>query len=90
MKKKAKYKIKKQEASEVNEPLMVYEKNRITFSTIETQNDVQLKYAMSISPVKRLELMRKLNDYAFKNLKPEKILTGNTKLIFTSYEYIPR
>lgn len=43
---------------------------------------------MDITPIERLQLMRKLNDYAFKNNKPEKILTRSTKLIFTSYEYI--
>lgn len=74
--------------SKVNEPLAAYGTKRITFSTVETQNDIQLKYAMDITPIERLQLMRKLNDYAFKNSKPEKILTKSTKLIFTSYEYI--
>ena len=44
---------------------------------------------MDIPPIERLQLMRKLNDYAYKNNKTEKILTNPTKLIFTSYEYIP-
>lgn len=74
--------------SKVNEPLAAYGTKRITFSTVETQNDIQLKYAMDITPIERLQLMRKLNDYAFKNNKPEKILTKSTKLIFSSYEYI--
>ncbi len=77
------------EKSEVREPQVVYEKNRITFSTLETQGDVQLMYSMNATPSERLEMMRKLNDYAYKNMPPQKLLTGKTKLIFSSYEYIP-
>jgi len=88
MAKKKSYKTKSKPAK-VKEAALTYGTKRITFSTMETQNDIQLKYALSISPVERLLLMRKLNDYAFKNNKPEKILTKPTKLIFTSYEYIP-
>lgn len=87
MTKKKTYKTKTEDIK-VNEPLAAYGTKRITFSTVETQNDIQLKYAMDITPIERLQLMRKLNDYAFKNNKPEKILTKSTKLIFTSYEYI--
>lgn len=87
MTKKKTYKTKPEDIK-VNEPLGAYGTKRITFSTVETQNDIQLKYAMDITPIERLQLMRKLNDYAFKNNKPEKILTKSTKLIFTSYEYI--
>lgn len=82
-------KKKKTNSSSANEPWSIYANNRITFSTVETQNDLQLQYALSISPLERLELMRKLNDYAFKNNTPEKILTTPVRLIFTSYEYIP-
>jgi hypothetical protein len=88
MTKKETYKTK-DKPKVVNEPLVIYEKKRITFSTIETQNDIQLKYAMNVPPIERLQLMRKLNDYAYKNFKHEKILTKPVKLIFTSYEYIP-
>ena len=82
-------KHKKEKVKTVEEPVAAYGKRRITFSTVETQNDIQLKYAMDIPPIERLQLMRKLNDYAYKNNKTEKILTNPTKLIFTSYEYIP-
>lgn len=82
-------KKKKNNSSVANEPVGTYNSNRITFSTVETQNDIQLKYALSITPIERLELMRKLNDYAFKNNTPEKILSTPIRLIFTSYEYIP-
>ena len=88
MAKKKTYKIKNKPEM-VNEPMVVYEKKRITFSTVETQNDIQLKYAMNVSAIERLQLMRQLNDYAYKNFKREKILTIPIKLIFTSYEYIP-
>jgi hypothetical protein len=89
MAKKKVYKAK-EKVEELKEPAVAYQSNRITFSTIETQSDIQLKYAISVSPTERLRMMRKLNDYAFKNLTKEKILTDNTKLIFTSYEYISR
>ncbi len=82
-------KKKKNNSSVANEPVGTYDSNRITFSTVETQNDIQLKYSLSITPIERLELMRKLNDYAFKNNTPEKILSTPIRLIFTSYEYIP-
>lgn len=82
-------KKKTKNATSVNEPVSIYNTNRITFSTVETQNDIQLNYALSISPLERLELMRKLNDYAFKNSATEKILTPPIRLIFTSYEFIP-
>ena len=74
----------------VEEPSVVYQTNRITFSTMETQGDIQLKYSISITPIERLQLMRKLNDYAYKQFLNEKVVSNNTKLIFTSYEYIPR
>lgn len=88
MKKKNKYGTKTK-SSTIDEPLAKYNTKRISFSTLETQNDIQLKYAMSISGVERLKLMRKINDYAYKNIVPEKILICNAKLIFSSYEYIP-
>ncbi len=66
MTKKKTYKTKT-ENIKVNEPLAAYGTKRIIFSTVETQNDIQLKYAMDITPIEGLQLMRKLNDYAFKN-----------------------
>jgi hypothetical protein len=84
---KKKYKTKEEE-SKVSDPQAGYERKRITFSTLETQGDIQLKYAMDATPVERLAMMRKLNDYAYKNLAPEKLLTEKTRLIFSSYEYI--
>lgn len=81
---------KKSKSSEAKDPVVAYGNKRITFSTVETQNDIQLKYAMSISPIERLHLMKKLNDYVFKNNKIKKKLIANTRLIFTSYEYIWR
>ena len=88
MAKKKTYKPKTKQA-EAKEPSVAYGERRITFSTVETQNDIQLKYAMNASPIERLQLMRKLNDYAYKNFKHEQILTKPIKLIFSSYEYIP-
>jgi len=85
---KKKYKAKEKKTV-AKEPEVVYQKNRITFSTLETQGDVQLIYSMNAEPIERLEMMRKLNDYAFKNLPAERLLTGKTRLIFSSYEYIP-
>ena len=80
---------KKEKPSIANEPISLYEKNRITFSTVETQNDVQLKYSIGISPVERLILMRKLNDYAFKTITDRMSSTKSKRLTFSSYEYIP-
>ncbi len=80
---------KEQSVTKVKEPATVYENHRITFSTLETQGDVQLTYSMNATPIERLEMMRKLNDYAYKNIPGKKLLTGNTRLIFSSYEYIP-
>jgi len=79
----------KETNSNLEEPSVVYGKKRIVFSTVETQSDIQLEYAIGITPIERLKLMRKLNDYAYKNHTPEKILTHPAKIIFTSYEYIP-
>jgi len=89
MSKKKTYK-KKTKETVVKEPLVSYATSRITFSTVETQNDIQLKHSISISPIERLKIMRVLNNYAFKNFIPEQILKNNTRLIFTSYEYLPR
>jgi len=80
---------KKEKPSIANEPISLYEKNRITFSTVETQNDVQLKYSIGISQVERLILMRKLNDYAFKTITDRMSSTKSKRLTFSSYEYIP-
>jgi hypothetical protein len=79
----------KKDKNEVNDPMAVYRKSRITFSTLETQGDVQLYHALSISLVERLELIRKLNDYAYKNIIGERLLFINAHIIFSSYEYLP-
>ena len=79
----------KKKENKVNDPLSVYRKSRITFSTLETQGDVQLYHALSISPLERLELMRKLNDYAYKNSVGERLIFKNAHIIFSGYEYIP-
>lgn len=78
----------KKDKNEVNDPMAVYRKSRITFSTVETQGDVQLYHALSISPVERLELMRKLNDYAYKNIIGERLVFKNAHIIFSGYEYL--
>lgn len=75
--------------TEANEPQAGYGINRITFSTLETQGDIQLTNSISATPQQRLEMMRKLNDYAYKNMPAEKLIKGKTRLIFSSYEYIP-
>jgi hypothetical protein len=85
---KKKIAISKTKRSTLVDLAPVNETKRITFSTVETQHDIQLKFSMNIKPVERLKLMRKLNDYAFKNSIPEKIIMNPTKLIFSSYEYV--
>ena len=98
MKKNPPYQPSKEQSQKAEEPAAAYEKpvepgaiygsHRIVFSTLDTQADVQLKYAMSISPIERLELMRKLNDYAYKNFSQKNIPGAKKRLIFSRYEYI--
>ncbi len=90
MKKQKRYNKTQGKQKQAKEPIVLYEKKSITFSTLETQHDIQLLYAMSISPIERLKLMRKINAYAFKNKQSETILKPPVKLIFSSYEYISR
>lgn len=71
------------------EPNVPYGNNRITFSTLETQGDIQLRYAMSLTPLERLALMVKLNEFAFQNVPKVEEPSGKRRIIFTSYEYIP-
>lgn len=85
----AEEKDKNKDKNEVNDPMAVYRKSRITFSSVETQGDVQLYHAMNISSIERLQLMRELNNYAYKNISGEKLIFKNAHIIFSGYEYIP-
>lgn len=83
-------KDKNKDKNEVNDPMAVYRKSHITFSSLETQGDVQLYHSMNITPIERLLLMRKLNDYAYKNISGEKLVFKGAHIIFSGYEYIPK
>lgn len=84
---KKKYKHSENQDQGVNEQKAIYK--RITFSTIETQNDVQLLHSIKLSHKDRLLAMRMLNDYVFKNYPKEKFTFKNSRINFSSYEYIP-
>lgn len=73
----------------LNDPLAVYRNAGITFSSIETQGDIQLRMSMDKSPSERLAMMCALNEYAYKNLRNENFTFKNSAIIFSSYEYLP-
>ena len=73
----------------LDDPLAVYRNAGITFSSIETQGDIQLRMSMDKSPSERLAMMCALNEYAYKNLRNENFTFKNSAIIFSSYEYLP-
>ena len=73
--------------SDVKEPQIMY--NRVHFSTLETQNDIQLEHALNQNPQQRLQTMRELNEFAFGCSYTEPINLKNSRIVFSSYEYIP-
>jgi hypothetical protein len=79
----------KEDKNKVNDPLANYRGSKITFSTIENQADIQLLHSLNITGPERLILMRKLNEYAYKNITGEKLIFKNAHIIFSGYEYIP-
>ncbi len=66
----------------LNEPASGY--GRIVFSTVETQWDIQLQHALSLSPCERLKNMRILNELAFGKKHDDSEPTH--RIIFTNYE----
>ena len=86
---KKNYKKKPVQPGLVKDPLAIYRNAGIIFSSVETQGDILLKTSMDKSPAERLMMMRVLNEYAYKNIKGEKLIFKNARLIFSNYEYIP-
>lgn len=68
--------------SELNEQGPVY--NRITFSTVETQWDIQLLHSLSLTPAERMGVMRQLNELAFGKKHDDG--PKPNRIIFTNYE----
>jgi len=66
-----------------------YKNTGVTFSTLETQGDIQLLNNITKTPEERLKLMNMLNEYAFKNEKNKTLSLKNAHIIFSSYEYLP-
>lgn len=69
------------EPIKANEPVEGY--SRITFSTVETQWDIQLQQAMCMNPTERLKNMQLLNEIAFGKITKKK---KSNRIIFTRYE----
>ena len=61
--------------------------NRIVFSSVENQWDVQLANSLTLTPIENLKMMKQLNEQAF-GIK-EEILEKPKRIIWGSYEYIP-
>jgi hypothetical protein len=78
-----------EENDKVHDPLAEYRSSRIVFSSLENQADIQLSFSLNLDPVNRLLNMRKLNEYAYKNISGKKLLFKNARIIFSNYEYIP-
>ncbi len=72
----------KEQNPELNEPASAY--NRITFSSVETQWDIQLRHSLSLSPAERMGVMRQLNEIAFGKKHDDS--PKSNRIIFTSYE----
>ncbi|MBC8046198.1 MAG: hypothetical protein H7Y00_05335 [Fimbriimonadaceae bacterium] len=82
--------MKEEEKNKLKEPEAIYfKKKRITFSTIETQGDIQLQQALLLTHEERLQDMLQLNNYAYQLKGNEKIDFRNSRLKFYRYEYIP-
>lgn len=84
-----KYKNISNEPESLKDLLANYRNTGITFSSIETQGDIQLINNLNRSPEERLKLMNILNEYAFRNINTGKHSLKNAHIIFSSYEYIP-
>ena len=64
-------------------------KRRLSFSSLENQGDIQLEHAMSMSPMERLSLLLKLNEYAYRSVPQVPMISENPHIIFSRYEYFP-